>query len=227
MNAMFLKKGKISSAAKPSGRVYRERSLFPVLSADQLLSGLERRRIIEQVTLFSGLEAKEFASYYTPLLNHFAEFVQVIPTSPGGRLGGLMNEGLRRGLVILQNVHERVNNKIDSQFAFAAFSAALLFDVGKVVAQQKIIISNKSGEYIQVWSPYAGLMKEFGEYYKMRSYGTTPVRLSPYVPAVLARQLLSKKGFLWIAENNKLLNMWLAALSDDEGGAGGLGQLLS
>lgn len=222
MAAMFLKKNQ--TPRERANPAYRERSLFPILSAEQLLAGMEQNRLLEQVNRLVGDDM--YQRFYLPLIQQFAQYVQVIPVNAGGRLGGLLNEGLRRAILATQAAFDQAKQPPDQPFIFAVFSAVLLFDIAKIVTQQQINISNKSGELLKIWNPYEGPMQQFGAYYKMRHYGSA-VRLSPYITLMLARQIVPQNGFILLAQNSRLLNLWLAALCEDEGGAGGFTNLLT
>lgn len=208
-------------------RSYQEESLFPVLQADQLLASPKTQALQQQIQQYADLPEDYYQAIYTALITNFAEYVQVLPSIEGGLLGSLLDEGLRRAFLALQLYLEN-SEKVekDPVEAYAIFSAALTLDLRKVLANKKIIISDATGAYVDEWLPFEGSLVDRALYYKIRHFNRSLTYMSPYITLVLARQIMPLEGFSWIAEDTRLLNMWLAGLSGDEEGAGTLGHFL-
>jgi len=207
---------------------YSERTLFPVLSSDMLLSGVKRQQFIAEIAELVDLPEAEYAVVYRELLQNFADFVQALPRGYGNKLGGLLNEGIYRGLHALKAyVTAQKGSKIHQLYAYAIFSSALLIDIGEVSVTQRVTVCDEEGIALDDWVPYLGTIRDKGDYYKIRRHVGAPQRLAQYIAPLLARQLMPEQGFLWLAEDSKVLHMWLAALSKDEEGAGGLAHYMS
>lgn len=191
--------------------------LYPVVSSKVLLSHAKRRLLLEKVRRDSKLENEEqYSLVYRALIESFVEFVQALPATIGGKPGRLMDEGLERGQLALQYYWNEAKGE-DPLYAYMIFSAALLLDIGKVVSQQKVIISDKQGYFMDEWVPYSGSLLEKAEYYKLRFLGDRWVDLGKTVAPVLARQLMPELGFLWLSQNYAYFQMWLAVLAGEQG----------
>lgn len=219
-----LQKAGTTSSKSPSRR--DEGQLLPILGSDKLLSNLKRQWWLTQIERFVNLPEEHFELLYLQLIRQFADFVQILPSTAGGKLGGLLAEGLQRGFLTLKVLYGE-KKEVDPRFAYALFSAALLMDIGKVVSLYRAMISDKDGMFICEWLPYKSNMLGLGEFYKLRQYGGGfSGRLQQYAAVLLAKEVMPALGFFWMAENTALFYMWLALLNDDERGAGGLGLYL-
>lgn len=222
---IFIKSPKETNGEKINP-INHTRKIFPILDAQQLLSHPRRQLLLKKIAHACGLSATEHDALYTGLITQFVEFSQAIPSMIGGKLGGLMDDALERCNMVLQIYQENEQNKFDTRYAYALFSAALLLDVGKIITQQKIIISDEQGGYLDEWNPFTGCINH-GNYYRMRPLGGSGVILGRYVTPILARQLMPEVGFLWIEDDYKLFQMWLAMLLDDTMAGGLLAHLLN
>lgn len=211
---------------KSSQKDYSESTLFPVLSRDDLLPEVEEKIYLKKLQDLVGVPDDHFRAVYRELIDNFVEFVQVLPESYGEDLGSLLNDGLRRGLYSVQLLNETSNTKPHPLFIFAVFSVALLSDVGHVVSSQKVMISDDKGVFLDEWCPFLGPIKEFGAYYKLRAYSGGSKALMRSSTPVIARQLLTDTGIVWLASNSRILDMWLAFLHKGEDWEGGLGKIL-
>lgn len=197
---------------------FSERHLFPIVDPQFLLATNKREAIIQEIRLLANLPEEHFSLLYQQLINNFIAFVQVLPTNNNSRLGSLMDEGLFRGLYVLQAQNQVAAENIDPLITYALFSAALLFDVGFVMGDRLIAISNKQGELVKLWEPYKGAMKPSDGYYKMRFGDGMPCWLCRRMTPLLARQIMPPIGFQWIAKNAYALNAWLALLNNEQEG---------
>lgn len=211
---------------KGSQQNYSESTLFPVLNFEDLFPDIEREIYLKKLKDLVAVPDDHFQVVYRDLIKNFVEFVQLIPEFYGEDLGGLLNNGLRRGLSAVQLLYETANKKPHPLFVFTVFSVALLSDIGQVIGTQKVMISDEKGVCIDEWCPYLGSLSEFGAYYKLRSYGGANKSLVKSVTPLLARQLLTETGLVWLASNNRILDMWLAFLYKGEDWEGGLGKIL-
>jgi len=191
--------------------------LYPVLNATELLVHVKHKQLLIKIQRYSGLDEKDFAELYAVVINNFVEFAQALPIKIGGKLGGLMNYGLERGSMALEVYKEQAGVNFSARYAYAVFTMGLLVDVGLTVSQQKLMISNEHGEFIEEWSPFQGSVLAKGKYYKLRFVLNRWQILGKLSTTLLARQLMTEVGFLWISQDYELLQMWLAALAGEEG----------
>jgi hypothetical protein len=205
-------------------KTYTEATLFPILTVDKLLPEVERNRYLNKIQGLTLLSEDFFKATYVDLIDNFISFVQILPETYGEELGGLLNDGLRRGLFVLQILKE-TQEKPHPLFNFAIFSIALLADMGRILTY-RVMISDDKGVFIDEWHPYLGSMLEYGEYFKLRPYEDTPITLVKSATPLLARQLLNETAIAWLSSNNQIFDMWLAFLNKGEEWAGGLAKLL-
>ena len=206
---------------------YSEASLFPVMTADELLANSNRARIVKKIEKLADVHPDDFRILYMNLIRHFVEYVQVIPAFPFHKLGELMDDGLLRGLMAMEACHKDHTVSEDPRLTYAVFSAALLLDVAKVATQQRIMISDEEGKCIREWSPYDNVMVGQEKYYKIRFLGPGYAQMGELVTAIIARQIIPQQAFLFIAEDYHVLQMWLAMFNEDERTARVLGEILS
>lgn len=208
-------------------RTFTERDIFPVVPAATLLKSIQREKILSDIRKFSGVPDEPYEELYQKLIVDFVEFVQLLPVNNEARLGSLLDEALLRGLYVLQLQQQEgeKGTEIEPVMNYVVFSAALMFDIGCVVENRTVVISERDGGYIKCWLPYEGAMRNVGEYYRIRRGGGISPWVSKKITALLARQLLPEAGFKWIAEDSYAFNVWLALLSNDNDSAGIFGMI--
>ncbi len=200
-------------------KIYQLGHLLPVQTHSRLLSSSRLQSFMQEIQEYSALPKNHFKVLYRNAIDYFAEFVQVIPDEPQGALGGLFNLGLARAILALKQYVEEAKNKFDTDplINYAIFTAGLFFDVGKVVSQQKIVICNEKGDYLNEWYPFAGSMTEQKvSFYKLYPYNASIYQGFNHEGAVLfSRQLMPKEGFLWLSSDLEIFIDWLNALRGD------------
>lgn len=207
---------------------YSEASLFPVLSADQLVIESERLNYLKKISELARIPKEHFNSLYVPLVNNYIEFVQLLPNKYGDELGSLMQVGLRHGYMALKLLRDTKEKKQDEPlYTYAVFSMCLLADVANVLATQKVMMSNEKGHYIHEWCPFNGLMKHQGEHYKVRPYRGHRQAFIQAANPMLAKSLMPEIGVAWLAQDSVMFDMWIAVLGGHEDWAGKLGHFKS
>ena len=77
---MFLKTFVSTQRTTP----YGDSTIFPVQSADKLLSGKEQKRLLKEIQgLLGHLSEDCYQQFYADLIQRFAEFVQLLPLMQG------------------------------------------------------------------------------------------------------------------------------------------------
>lgn len=208
-------------------QVYKSGHILPVLTAEELLNAGRHQALIEQIKDFSQLPNEHFDTLYKIAIKNFAEFVQVIPNQVNAALNGLLNQGIARAVLTLQTFLANQGKALDPLSNYATFTAALFLDVSKVVINQKIVIVDEEGNYINDWRPFEGSMIGCGQFYKMYPIAQAYLRLQDAITPLLARQLLPKQGFLWIASDPRIFANWLDILRGDDSQGGRMGRALS
>ncbi len=213
---------KMEFAKTPSGQQFNypmpsesKITLYPILTAERLLAHPKRRLLLEKIKKVCGLELRYYQMCYESLIYQFAELVQGLPFQVGGGVGTLMDYGLERAELILQLYKIDAGEQMDPMIAYVLVIAALVQDVGRITGNQKIMICDQAGTFITNWTPYEGSMVGKGDCYKLRYYETSWDNLGREVTTILGRQIIPLIGFIWIAQENRLLQMLLGALGDD------------
>jgi hypothetical protein len=222
---MFLSTLQQPAKRKQQAVSYSEASLFPVLTAEKLVSGAEMQQLLEKVTHWAALPSQYYNEFYQPLIDQFAEYAQILPNQQG-RIGGVLLESLQQACLALQISHEDAVGEIDPLFIYALFSATLLQTLPRFFYKTTIICDEK-GAALNTWSPLAGSLVEAGNYYKVRDYGLRDQQLKPYLRILLANKMMPAVGLQWLAEDKDIFSMWLYALGAEEEGSETLGLILN
>ena len=215
--------------SKQGGPHISASSLIPILTAEELLSKIKRQWWLNKIEELADLPDEHYNALYRQLIENFAEFVQILPTTPGNRLGGLLGEGLGRAYLALKELRSNKTPSLLDQnprYIYALFSSALLLDIAKPLDHYQCMISDEEGKAIRVWQPFAGSMVGQGEFYKLRKYAATGNAFQRHAVPLLAHAIMPPEAFAWLAEDHMILNLWLAQLQEESGGAGGLGLYL-
>lgn len=213
-------------ASKTDVQSYKAGHILPVLDAKDLLGGARHQAYLNRLQIFCDINDTQFDILYRKLIDQFAEYVQLVPAQASSTLGGLLNEGLARALAAIQVTREEFARK-DPLFEYAAFTAALMLDISKMVINQRIIICDKEGKFKSCWRPFVGGLKTFGEFYKIYTIPPTLQRIDRAITPLLARQLLPEIGFKWLSYDLRVLADWLDALAQDDSSGAKLTQILT
>jgi hypothetical protein len=205
---LFLKRPTLVTVMPAMNKV----SLYSVKTADALLGHTKRQLLIARIKKSTDLEEAYFETLYMPVIERFAEFVQALPYIKGGKRGGLLDYGLVRAALVSQAYVGETGKKADPLYTYAIFTVALLRDIGKVVSQQKVMISDAQGQFLAEWLPFAEPLTDKAQYYKIRVLDDRWLLLGQAVTPLLARQLMPVMGFSLIAEDYELLQKWMGVL---------------
>lgn len=207
-------------------------------SATTLLSADKRQQHLKNIKALLNLPPKLYQTLYQQAIEQFAEFVQSLPETAQGIFAGelgFLDHGLERAARALSLClgyffpQEKNFQNVSSQQAlwvYAVFTAALLYDVGKLAVKYHIQICQKDGAPLQPWSPYTCSMVAQGKYYRYDFVKENRDNLRRLTTPLLARQILSEaeqsgeiepgsgslSGFSWIASDPDVLEAWLTLL---------------
>lgn len=212
--------------APPPTAAPKVAGLYPVLRAAELLAHPKRALLLERIEQNTHLDSEYYDRLYRPLITDVVEFVQVLPYHVGGALGSLMDYSLERGALALRMYNERLGEDPDPLQAYALFSAALLQDVGKVMSQQKVMISDEQGCFIAEWLVCEGSLLDKAKFYKIRCLDQELIGLAQAVTPILARQLMPPLGFTWLWDNHHIFRAWLGMLTGSSAGGIVIAELL-
>jgi integrating conjugative element relaxase (TIGR03760 family) len=210
---------------------------MPVLAAEDLTRHLGAQVQIEAIRTKTGISPANFERDYGQTLNRFMAFVQLLPASeshhhaqPGGLLLHALETAditlhLRRAQVLPPGVAPEDIQRREHRWTFGVFLAALLHDVGKPLADMRVILAKRRGE--GTWSPLAGDMAACGAlHYRVTFDGVT--RALPGLPAgrdytahqrlgvFLMQRLVPQSTLAWLAEDVELLAQLSAFLAGED-----------
>jgi len=218
----------------------RDLGLYPILKADALFKLKRRKALVEKFPSQIGLTPELYKELCHQTLENFAEFVQSLPETRNGYYsynGGVLDHGLERASIavsLARSYHFRddANKALTKEdknalWVYAVFTAALLFDLGKVAVNQVITLCDKYGSDISIWSPVTGsMLKSNASHFKVEFEKENREDLKRRLTSLLAEKLIPPEGYQWIASDKDVLDAWLAMLNDDKRGRGSLINLI-
>ncbi len=209
-------------------KTYDSGRVLPILTAAELLNSSRHQGLLRELRSMAGMKNEEYDRFYGQTLKNFAEFVQVMPTVAHGPLSNLLNEGISLAAVAIK-AYIALDEAVDPLVMYAVFTAALFRDIARVVTNHKVILCEEGGAFIDEWVPFAGTMVALDRVHFYKLYPLAPIyqRLDKSLTPLLARQLMSKEGFLWIASDLQLFADWLDVLTDEGVRGGRVSHVLS
>ncbi|MFZ0219142.1 MAG: TraI domain-containing protein [Candidatus Aquirickettsiella sp.] len=210
-------------------------NLYIIKTADDLLNTENNLTSIETLKLLIQPSSR-LNDFYLPIIKNFAEFAQEIPLMQYGFFNQEINfleRGLERGartltLCLKYFFPEEINfsniSEQDALWVYAAFTAALFLDIGKLFVKYSIMLYHKEAYPLKIWEPYKGSMLGQGYYYDIDYIKENFDNLENSSTHILARQILDSvtsitsetNGFNWIASDLRVLETWLNLLSGNE-----------
>lgn len=208
--------------------------LYEIKSADDLLNLENNLALIE--TIKSLIKPSNRFDYYLPIIKKFAEFVQRVHLNQcviSNKKISFLERGLERStrtltLCLKYFFPEEINfsniSDKDALWIFAAFTAALFLDIGKLLVKYSIMLYHEDGYPLKIWEPCKGSMLGQGYYYEIDYIKENFDNLEKLTTHILARQILDSvininsatKGFNWIAGDLRVLETWFNLLSGEE-----------
>jgi hypothetical protein len=214
----------------------------PVLHAQALIEQLGLGNAIGVLRIKLAFPAEEFAFAARPLIEGFAEFVQMLPVKglgsgrfahPGGQLQRGLTRALRaldcrRGQILPPGAAPEVIGSQAHRWTYAVFVAALLRDV--VWVREGLRVWLEIGRDLPVaWDPAAGSMRACGAY----AYVVEPLPPEMWSDSAdpgLARQLFERcvPALIqeWLKEDPALMAELRACLSAHADAGGAIGALV-
>lgn len=199
-----------------------EARVYTVKDADVLLSTPSYKRLLTDIEQVSFADKEVYEVCYRQLIYRFASYVQLLPEPENARPRSMLQSSMRRAYLMLYAFsHELcaiygrpyLRTTEGSRLLYAVFSAALLFEVGKICANRKIILTDEMGKALGDWDYFNKDMPHFGAYYKIRFGQGVPSNLITEVTHIIAKTLMPSVAFSWISEDFTLLKQWFVALT--------------
>ena len=201
---------------------------IPVYRANELIEKLELGAVIKSIQNRSGLIQENFASDCQPVIDAFAELVQLFPASeshhhanPGGLLVHTLeaiNHALtiRQGFILPPGAAAEDIGKLQHRWTFAVIIATLLHDVGKAIADFEIDAVDAAGREF-VWNPVAGSLVQCAAtgysltFNANRKYGD-----HAKLPVILLQVLIPRATMQWLSYDARLLTELTQYLSGSD-----------
>ena len=195
-------------------QTYKRGMILPVMTSESLVSRRRLRLVLDELRAISALPDEQFDLLYLELICQFAEFVQLIPSQVNGALGGILNEGIARGISAIQHYRSEYGSaELDALNCYALFSAALMVHISRSVVNHRVMLMNEEGQYIGEWRPFSGSMVGLAAGYKLYDLSPAYQRISDSITSILARQVMPESGFLWLSAHWRIFADWLDALN--------------
>lgn len=211
--------------------------LLPVHSGEHLLSTQDRQAQLRELARLVAVPQTRFDTLYRAAVLRFARYVQLLPASESHHhayAGGLLDHTLevlietlkqRRALMLPPGAAAEEVRRKEDVWTYAATLSALLHDVGKAAALQRVMLTNALGQERGYWDPYTGAMPDKA-FYRIEFLRDRSYPLHARVAPLLARYVVPESGMTWLASDRQVLSSWLASISGDHETAGVLGQLI-
>jgi len=168
-----------------------------------------------------------------------AGFVQQLPASeahhhagPGGLLRHALEVALeamklRRGALLPPGASAEELARLQDVWTYACVSAALLHDIGKPLADQRVTLFGADHAPLGQWNPTDGPMRLPARYYRVEFVARRRYRRHERLTPLLAGHIIPAEGLRWLAGEPEAMDAWLAALQGDYEEAGPLGAIVS
>ncbi len=234
---VFKKRNKSSQSVEEKAKTNRRRRvIFP----KQLLITEKRKAWMQTYQTVLEFSKDKYQSVCDALLMTLASYTQDLPETRNSyfsNVGGFLNHAMMRTEMALSAARayfvsdngEPCKKLSPEQqlWMYALFSAGLLKGVGKLAVDFMLDMYDANGEYTERWQILKGSLKDQNAHFYDYNFDgpyTEPFRHR--MTLLLARQIMPKEGFDWIASDKDVLATWLALLEDDIRGAGTLGTIL-
>lgn len=212
--------------------------VFSITDHSKLLNTPLRRKLVAKIKKLSRAPDQYFQSLYLPLIQYLADYLQSLPdlrTHGTSHASYWLDSALARtayAMTLRHRItlpHLGTPDEVEKDYAlwtYVTFSSSLLWQIGKLSTHYMVSLCDEKGCVTGHWNPMRSSLAQAGEHYKIRSLDANGPATFKQMTTVLAKQLLPKDGFSWIASNAKALEEWLLALTEETGSQGSLVCLL-
>lgn len=186
-----------------------------------------------------GFAPENFARDVSPLLQKFAEYVQLLPASeshhhaqPGGLLIHLIEVAeyalhFRDSYKLPIGASTEEQMRLAARYSYAVLIAALLHDIGKPVADVTVQVVDAAGGSPHPWVALAGAMKEQGvSWYAVDFPTQRDYAAHRRLPVILLQRFVPDPAITWLGESKDLLQELMDYLSGDRA-AGSIAEIVS
>jgi len=216
-------------AAVPEGEL-------PVLTSDVLIERTGTKPLVDVLRTKLGFPPEMFDGAVQPVIAAFAEFVQLLPATEShhhAEPGGLFTHtvevvnlalDLRRGQILPRGAPPEAIGEQAHRWTYAVFVSALLHEVGKPIADLRVVI-RKGATCTKQWSPLAGSMLASGATsYRVEFIERISARceLHGKLPVLLLNRFVPESILGWLSADGALVRELLSHLAGDRAGEEGV-----
>lgn len=197
------------------------RGLLHAQTAADLLRRYQAQ--LSRIRQLTSIPDGHYNKLYNDLIKRLAELVQLLPASEAhhhAHAGGLLQHSLETAEAALRirqsyllpqgGIPEQQSLKADL-YTYAVFTAALLHDIGKPLADQLIHIHRTDGR-VDEWAPLGGPMS-IGSNYSITFRRDRKYQIHEKLPLLLVQWTIPIEGQVWLNSDLSLLEQWTEALS--------------
>jgi len=222
-------------------KISKNTTTIPILSGKDLLKSSKCRLLLKKLPLFLKIPLSRYQRHYLKTIENFAELVQSLPATVNehyAHRGGMLELGLARAFEVIKyhrkqrpgsSRPDKGENLELQRWELTLFTAALFYDLGKLGADFYVMICDAKAKSLGQWNPLNGDMRKFGTHFRYCFTSDNTNLLRRNLTPLLARQIVPKPVFDWIAADKYVLQSWLSLLenlSEDGSGSGGGGNRL-
>lgn len=219
-----------ASASAPTGAGSRPAVQIPVRSIEQLLEVTHTARLMKSVEQRMRFSAAQFERDCRPVLEAFAEFVQMLPASEchhHAQPGGLWIHALevidaaltfRAGIELPAGASTEDRKRQEHRWSYAVFAAAMLHDVGKPVTDLQVTLFAQDPHIGRPWIALAGAMRVNGAQFYSVAFKTPTQKdyqAHQKLAAMMLHQFVPSRLMRWLAEEGEALTQLLAYLAGE------------
>ena len=215
---------------------------LPVLSAAQLFEQTGTLGMLATIEGKCGFSREHFQRSVPPVLHAYAGFVQQLPAAESQRYaqpGGLLIRALevvdlaltfRRGQILPGGAAPEDIMQLEHRWTYAVLVAALLHDIGKLIANLRVTLYGPDLAVPKIWTPLSGPMQECGAVrysVDFASKGECDDQLHNKLPVFLFQQWVPVDVFRWLSADRELISELRATLFGEQAcGSGAIKELV-
>lgn len=229
--------GRLFQRTNPLAEAIPSDGRLPVAPGKALLS--PHQATLDSTRSLIGVPDSHWDRLYRPMFEALAGFVQQLPASeahhhagPGGLLSHALEVALeamklRRGALLPPGASAEELARLQDVWTYACVSAALLHDVGKPLADQRVTLFGADHAPLGQWNPTDGPMGQPARYYRVEFVARRRYRRHERLSPLLAGHIVPVEGLRWLVGEPEAMDAWLATLQGDYEEAGPLGAIVS
>lgn len=197
------------------------------------------KSILNPIHSLIGVPDTHWDRLYKPMFEDLTQFVQQLPASeahhhsgPGGLLQHSLEVTLealklRRKALLPAGASAEQLAGLHDVWTYACVSAALLHDIGKPLADQRITLFADDHTPLGQWNPINGPIEPPAHYYHVEFQTKRRYKRHERFAPLLASHIIPAEGLRWLADEPEAMDAWLATLQADYEEAGPLGAIIS